>query len=199
MRLLPLLLFCAAIPAPGQRQELGLMLGAFRPASRTLANSGEPVDFSTGTALYANYGFRLAAGGAMALFFEVPFVASPQHQIASPSNTLTRDLATLYLTPGLRLKFAPRGKISPFVAAGGGWALFEQSTQRIDGAPNPAPRTVSRGAFDFGAGLDIPIWRFVSLRGEVRDFLSGNPAFNAPVKGSLQHNVLFAGGLGLRF
>lgn len=147
----------------------------------------------------ANYGVRLAGGGAAALYLEIPFAATPQHTVSSANRTVTRDVATLYLTPGLRVKFAPGARVAPYAAAGGGYALFEHSTQRLDGAPNQAPRHLHRGAFQFGGGADIALWRRLALRGEIRDFVSGSPGFNAPVSGGVQHNLLVAGGLALRF
>lgn len=193
-------LFCAQ--AFGQRHELGLLLGGAKPASRTLQlTPPAKADFSGGLTLYANYGYRLAGNGEtpVALYFEVPFTATPQHQISSVSRVVTRDVATLYLTPGFRLKFGPGRRIQPYVAGGAGYGLFEHSTERLDGAASQAPRRVGRGAFNFGGGVDVPVWRWVALRGEFRDFVSGSPNFNAPVRGSLQHNAMFAGGFSLKF
>jgi hypothetical protein len=189
-----------ALPAMAQRHELGLLLGRFQPSSRTLnINTAVKAEFTAGTALYANYGIRLTRGERAALYFEVPFVATPQHQVRPSLASLTRDIATIYITPGLRLKLAPNSRISPYVAAGGGLAVFEHSRESFAGTPNPASRVLKRGAFDFGGGVDVQIWRFVGIRGEVRDFISGNPTLNAPIQGSAQHNILVAGGFALRF
>ncbi len=183
--------------ALAQRSELGLMLGALQPRDRTAGNAR--LEIGAGMSLYANYGLRVMDGDKAALYVEVPFVATPQNQVASAAGSATRDVATIYLTPGLRLKFAPRRRIAPYIAGGAGWALFEQSTTRLDGRPNEASRLLSRGAVNFGGGVDVGLWRFVSVRGEVRDFVSGNPAFNVPVRGGAQHSLLVAGGFALRF
>ncbi|MBI4903417.1 MAG: aquaporin [Acidobacteria bacterium] len=180
------------------RHELGLMLGSALPASRTLTASGQ-VDFASGMTLLANYGVRLTGGKAAAIYFEVPFLATPQHSLTSSQRTITRDIATLYLTPGIRVKLAPGARVSPYVAAGGGYALFEQSRELLSGGTSSVARHKSSGAFDFGGGVDVRFWRFVSLRGEVRDYVSGNPLFGLPVSGSAQHNVVVAGGIVLNF
>jgi hypothetical protein len=39
-------------------------------------------------------------------------------------------------------------------------------------------RELARGAFDFGAGVDVRVWRFVALRGEARDLYTGSPGYN---------------------
>jgi hypothetical protein len=100
--------------------------------------------------------------------------------------------------PGLRVKFRPAASWSPYLAAGLGYALYEQSHFRIDGEPNPAPRFTHRGAVGFGGGVDFKVWRFVGGRVEVRDFYSGNPSFNVPLSGG-QHNLVAGGGIVLKF
>lgn len=185
--------------AAAQKQEIGLLLGAFQPQSRSLAgNTAGEASFSTGFTLYANYSRTLIGGDTASLSFEVPFLATPQHSITAPSAA-TKDLATLYITPGLRLKFFPGSRLAPYVAAGGGYGLYEHSTTLLSGAANPVPRHLSRGVFDFGGGLDYRLFPRISLRGEIRDFVTGNPSLNLPLRGSIQHTVLFAGGIALRF
>ncbi|MDQ6666147.1 MAG: hypothetical protein M3Z23_17340 [Acidobacteriota bacterium] len=134
-----------------------------------------------------------------ALYAETHFLANGLRDIGAGNSNASRDVATILVTLGLRLKFFPRRAISPYAAVGGGYALYEQSRMTIGGAPNPAPRFTHRGALDFSGGVDAPLWRFVGLRAEVRDFYTGNPSFNEPVISSGQHNVVAGGGIVLRF
>jgi hypothetical protein len=92
----------------------------------------------------------------------------------------------------VRLKAFPKSRISPYLAIGGGYADYGQSTTEINGHPNPASRELARGVFDFGAGVDVRVWRWVALRGEARDFYSGSPGYNVASLSGGQHNV-FAG------
>ena len=187
----------ALVPsARAQRHEVGLTLGVLAaPAKHT---PGGSLDVGTGVAFQANYGYRFLAAKKVALSGEVHLLASPLQEIHSLSRTATRDFASLYVVPGLRVKFAPSGRVAPYVTIGGGYALFEQSVNRLDGNVNPAPRFIHRGALAFGGGLDVRVWRFVGARAEVRDFYSGNPAFNIPGNGGGLHNVVAGGGLVLR-
>lgn len=153
---------------------------------------------SSGVALQANYGYRLVDAKVAALYGEVHLLANPQRTIDSADTSLTRDVATLYITPGLRLKFLPGARFSPFVAAGGGYAQYEQSTALLSGASNPAPRNVYHGAFDYGGGVDWRGWRWLGFRAEVRDFRTGSPAFNSRLIIGGQHNVVVGGGLVIR-
>jgi hypothetical protein len=187
-----------ALPAHAQKHEVGLLLGGLFGGSRS--GGGTNLDLSAGTALQANYGYRLlGAESRMALYGEVHFLANAQRTVDSLNGAATRDVATIYITPGVRLKFFPAAAISPYLVAGGGYAVYEQSLTQLDGQPNGAPRTINRGVFDFGGGVDFKFWRFVGLRAEIRDFYSGSPAYNVSSIIGGQHNVVASGGLVLKF
>lgn len=193
MKTTALLVLLAGLPAMAQQHELGLTLGGLVKQDRTGLTLG------SGVALQANYGYRLWDAGVSSLYGEVHLLANPQRQISSADLSVTRDLATLYITPGLRLKFFPKAPLSPFVAAGAGYAQYEQSTALLNGAANPAPRNVYHGAVDYGGGVDWRGWRWLGLRAEIRDFYTGGPAFNSRAIFGKQHNVVAGGGLVLRF
>lgn len=192
MRIILVGLFCLA-PLAAQKHEFGFLLGGL------LNNSRDSVRLSGDKAFQFNYAYRLANLGRLAsVSAEAHFLADPQRTVTSPILTATRDVATLYLTPGLRVKFRPGSRLSPFAAAGAGWALYEQSVSQLNGQPNPAPRTVNRGVFAYGAGADYRILPRLALRGEIRDFYSGNPALNVPGLGGGRHNVVVSGGFVIR-
>ena len=182
--------------AVAQQHELILSLGGFLPSSRT--GAATKIDQDGSLALGAAYGYRLAGGSlegnGTSLYLDTHFLASFNRFLNSANRQVSKGYATLYLTPALRLKFASNRKASPFVQAGGGYALYEQSPERIDNGPNPVAKFIHRGALMYGGGLDVRFWRFTSLRAEIRDFYSGSPRFNAPVSGG-QHNVIVTGGL----
>ena len=184
-------------PEGAAKHEVGLTLGGLFNAARS--GSLTKLELGPGTALQANYGYRLFERTNYSLYGEVHFLANPQRQVSSQDQTLTRDVATIFVTPGVRLKLFPRKAIAPYVAVGGGYAAFEQSTTSLNGKPNGASRELSRGAFDYGGGVDVRFWKFVGLRAEVRDFYTGSPAYNSPAFRGGQHNVVAGGGLVLRF
>lgn len=184
-----------AIVAAAQQHEIGLTLGGVFRSERSATSR---LDLGSGRAWQANYGYRLTARDKWALLGEVHFLASPLRKVTSANRGATRDFASLYLTPGVRVKLMPNARVSPWVSGGGGWALYEQSLLTLDGSSNPAPRLVHRAAVQFGGGFDVRAWRFLSLRAEIRDFYSGSPVFNANTRGG-QHNVVAGGGIVLRF
>ncbi len=132
------------------KNELAFGLGGIPSLSR----SGSPnLDAGSGVAFQVNYGRRFLSGNKWALYGEINFDASPLREISSSVNTATHDFASLYITPGIRVKFRPASRSSPYAVVGGRYADYEQSLTRLDGSPNQAPRELSRGVFDFGAGV----------------------------------------------
>lgn len=177
--------------ASAQQHELGLTLGGVVPS--TFRGDRGDVELRPGRALQANYGYRLLNGRTWTLSGEVHFLAAPLREVRSQAGAATRDVASLFLTPGVRVKLRPRSRVSPYGTLGAGWALYEQSLTTISGGTNPAPRLANRAALQFGGGVDIRAWRFVAFRAELRDFVTGRPAFNVPVTGGRHHLVPGAG------
>lgn len=188
------LLLAAALSA--QQHELAFTLGRAASPARTLA-AGK-LELQAGNSLQAVYGMRLARPASTSLYFDVGILSIPLRDIATAIPQATRDFATLYVTPALRFKFLPSSRVSPWVTGGGGYALYEQSVARTDGQPNSAPRLIHRGQMMLGGGVDLRVFRWLGVRGEVRDFYTGSPAFNISQSGG-QHNIVVGGGLVLRF
>jgi opacity protein-like surface antigen len=187
---------CFAQEDSAHKNELDFGLGGIPALSRSSTPS---LDAGSGIAFQVNYGRLLLSGHNLVLYGEFNFLASPLRDVSSSVPTATHDFASLYLTPGIRVKFKPASRISPYAIAGGGYADYEQSATRIDGQPNPVSRQLARGVFDFGAGLDVRVWRFIALRGEARDFYSGSPAYSVAGISGGQHNVVATGGFVLQW
>ena len=187
---------CLAQEDTAHKNEIAFGLGGIPTLSRSDSPS---LDAGSGVAFQVNYGRRFLGGDKWALYGEINFLASPLREVSSSVTTATHDFASLYLTPGIRVKFRPSSRISPYAVVGGGYADYEQSFTRIDGRPNQASRQLARGVFDFGAGVDVRVWRFVALRGEARDFYTGAPDYNIASISGGQHNVVATGGFVLRW
>jgi hypothetical protein len=199
-----LLFFVMRLAAFAQsRNELGLLLGVeIIPDHSTVAPSA-PITFGKSSSLQATYAHRAVGGEHAALFFEVPFVASPSHSVSSSVQGTPVSLATLYVTPGLRLAILPDKLPSPWLSVGGGYGLYESSEKLENGVPNP-DRFRNTGALQFGGGLDfktpLHILLPISLRAEVRDFYTlDTPNFITAVREDHQQNVIASGGLVVRW
>ena len=192
-------LFVFTFPVLAQNHELTLSLGGIPSQSRSFRSlAAGSTQISGDLSLGANYGHRFLDAKVAALYGEIEFVALPNRGLTAATATVPKSYASLYLTPGLRLKFLPSARLSPWVAVGGGYALYEQSAQLSNGQ-NTTSKFLNRGVFDFGGGVDYKLFRFIGLRGGVRDFLSGNPNLNVALSSSSQHNVVASGGITLHF
>lgn len=100
------------------RHEIGLTLGGLFGSQHSggLTRLG----VGSGLALQANYGYRLAGNETAPLYGEVHFLANPLRQVNSTDQTLTQDAATIFLTPGLRVKFFPNRGLARYLAVRGG-------------------------------------------------------------------------------
>jgi len=196
---LALALLAATSPAVAQSNDITLSLGGIPSQSRSFRSpSAGSVQISPDVSLGANYGHRLLDTEFTAIYGEILFVALPNRRLTAPTTTVPQNYASLYVTPGLRLKVLPTARLSPWVAVGGGYALYEQSAKLSNGQ-NTTSKFLNRGVFDFGGGLDYRLFRLFGLRGEVRDFVSGNPNLNVALSSSTQHNIVASGGISVRF
>jgi hypothetical protein len=193
-----LFIFIFAAPAAllGQRtaqNELGLVIGATITPSVALEEGGR-LHFDSSLALGVEYDRQLFADRGATFLGGVDFLASPLDvKLSSPPSNVSPNYAYLFLTPHVRVKFNAAGKLEPWFLLGGGYAAFTADA----GGTNT-------GTLEFGGGVDsksivhlvgIPI----GARLEVRDFYSGQPNYNQPIRGSLQNNVVYTGGLLVRF
>lgn len=186
-----------------RKNEVGLLLGAaVTPQVQVTGTSGGKLEIGSGVAFQVTYARQLAATRSAALYFEVPAVAVPLQDITASIGPAPENYDSFFVTPGLRVKLAPASPISPWLSVGGGYALFEESAIRKDGTHN-ITRGTSGGAVQFGGGVDfrtpVKILFPIHLRAEARDFYTSKPNYNVNTGGGSQHNLVFSGGLVLRF
>jgi hypothetical protein len=196
----------ALFPAYGQdnrKNEIGLLLGGtFTPALDIAGPGANRLEIGSGITFQLTYARQLTAARSIALYFEVPALAILLQDITSSNGSIPRNYDSFFVTPGLRVKLAPSQHVSPWLSAGGGYALFDESANRMDGTHNTT-RGTSGGALQFGGGVDIrtPIKVLfpIGLRAEVRDLYTAKPNYNVSTGGGFQHNVALSGGIVLDF
>jgi hypothetical protein len=201
----------ALLPAAAQTSdereksnELGLVIGATVTPSQTLASSisGNPrtLTFKPSLAVGAEFDHRLNRSKRLGILAGVDFLASPLDVKLDerPVNVIP-EYAYIFLTPHIRAKFHPQGTISPWLLLGGGYTRYAESAP-----PGGLRAATNTGALELGGGVDTApvarVWKMpIGFRLEVRDFYSGQPNYNLPLSGNLQHNVVFTGGLLVKF
>jgi len=104
-----------------------------------------------------------------------------------------------FVTPAARVNLFPTTAVSPWISLGVGFGHFSQSSNLAFGSTNPGKSTTS-ATIEGGVGLDVKLTRRIYIRGEARDFWSGEPDFPlAPTGKSRQHNYFVAFGAYWRF
>jgi hypothetical protein len=159
------------------------------PAPDTILHSG------SGLTLEANYGRRLMDLGLIGLTLEVPAVVNFKQDLRFAVNVVPKDYRSFFVTPAVRANLFPESGISPWVSAGGGLGYFNESSTLEFGGPNPGKTGTTTGIFQVGGGLDVRLFRTLSLRGQVRDFFSGVPELNVDTGKTRQHNFFVGGGV----
>ena len=200
-----LLLCLAAVHAQcwaAGKNELAFLTGATQTPGLGIAGNSSSVEVGSGFTLQLTYARRISETRALAWYLEFPAVAIPLQDVTSNIGATATNYDSFFIAPSLRLKFRPDEGFAPWFSAGGGYALFDESAKRRDGTHN-VTRGTSTGTLQFGGGIDVrtPIKVLfpIGLRVEVRDFYSGKPTYNVRTDSTLQHNVVFSGGLLLTF
>lgn len=105
----------------------------------------------------------------------------------------------LFVTPAVRANLFPTTAVSPWVSFGGGFGRFTEDSALLFGGVNPGKNT-NTGTIEAGIGLDVKVWKNLSMRGQMRDFWSGEPDYPlAPTGKTRQHNYFVSGGVIWRF
>jgi hypothetical protein len=204
-----------SIPASAQeKNEVGLNIGATLTPSESLAPGASLIgpsgnvlpnrnlNFDSSLALGAEYDHRIVSGSRAAFYAGIDFLASPNDvQLSQRTQNAPKSYAYIFLTPHVRVKFNPKGRLSPWLEFGGGYARFLSA---VPPAATAFERGRNTGTFEFGGGVDthtvLRVFKIpVGFRLEVRDFYSGLPDYNVRLTSRLQNNVAFTAGLLVKF
>ncbi len=185
--LLVLILLLFAATAFAQSNDLAVTFGGYFPI-----NSQIPVGNSF--AIEGNFGHRIFHVPLASLYVELPVAGTFNSDVFTTGHLLSLGTySAVFVTPGLRLKLAPGSPLSPYLAIGGGLAHFSKSGNALSNSSS-----TNAGTFDFAGGLEMKIFPYLSLRGEIRDYYSGSPEL-LPTLNARQNQLLATGGIVLRF
>ncbi len=191
-----LIAFACAPAVFAQEHEVAVLVGRIEPSDRGLRSLQTVRAALDGALSYeVNYANRMVDGELASLHWEITIVGAPRSGVGSTDLLLPKNYSSLFFAPGLKLKLFPGGGISPYIVGGVGLGRFIESDTTVGGAPNTGDRANTTWAFNFGGGVDFNLFGPVAARGEVRDFITGNPSFSTPFLTNKQHNIFVAGGV----
>jgi len=138
--------------------------------------------------------YSISAEGLVVYNLDVDLNAGEYGHSVVPS-----DLKKLFITPAARVNLFPTTAVSPWVSFGAGFGRVSEYKTLIYGGANPGKNTTG-AVIEAGLGLDVKVWKKLSMRGEVRDFWAAEPDFPlAPTGRTRQHNYFVGGGVFWRF
>ena len=177
----------AAIGMMAQNSELAITAGGNFPNDNYVNADKSPV-------FGVSFAGRWLHGPGMGLYVELPLVVATKSGFTEPTTLVRNGYRSLFFTPGLKLKFLGSMPISPYVLAGAGVAHFS-----TDKTPVAGSSSSNKSVFDVGGGVDVKVAPYISLRGELRDFISGTPSLAAIRDSGHQHSVVAQAGIVFRF
>ena len=155
----------------------------------TVLHSGNGLTFEV------NYGRRIWTSGPAALTLEVPFALNPDEDLHFKQNVIPEGYRSYFITPSVRANLFPSNGLSPWISFGAGFGHFSEKSQLEYGGVNPGKTGTSTGVFQMGFGIDVRIFNYLTIRGQLRDFNSGVPQLNIDTGKSRQHNLFVGGGV----
>jgi opacity protein-like surface antigen len=163
---------------------------------------GNTIHSGKGWSFDVEYGRRFLVTPLFSVSGEVVAMLNPDEDLnagAYQFAVVPANYKQVFVTPAARLNVFPTTAVSPWVSFGAGFGHFSQDSTLDFGGSNPGKSTTS-AVIQAGLGLDVKLTTRVYLRGEVRDFWSGEPDFPlAPTGHSRQHNYFVGVGAYWRF
>lgn len=155
------------------------VFGVFCPAQGCPPGTGLGGGLGNGVYVEGDFVHRIANLGGASFALEFPLASAPSRRIGLTDT----NMSSLFFTPSLLVRLAPRSRVTPFGSIGAGLAHF-----------GGAGTSNNTGALQLGGGAEIRTGiPFLGFRAEVRDFLSGSAE---PLGGTTSRhlNNIFAGG-----
>jgi hypothetical protein len=197
---LPVLILAAS--ALAQINELSLTAGRTFVSTQTIQNCPYfncSIHFGDEESIAGNYSRLLTTHKIFGIYAELPVAVYFRMDLNTYENQIPKDIGALFITPSVRVNIFSGDSVTPWVSAGGGYGRFREAPELLFGGPNPGSTGTNTGVVQFGAGLDVWLWRNWGARVEARDFYSGAPDLNVDTGRSRQHNYYVGIGIARRF
>jgi len=195
----------AAAVAQDEKNEIGGMIGRTFISDQGIkgATYFDPIIHTgKGLSFEGEYARRFLVAPVFSISGEVVLMYNHDVDVNAGEygfSVVPSDYKELFVTPAARVNLFPTTAVSPWVSLGAGFGHISEGNQLIYGGTNPGKSTTS-AVIEGGLGLDVKVWKRLSIRGEVRDFWSGEPDFPlAPTGKTRQHNYFVGGGAFWRF
>lgn len=196
----------ATASAQDEKNELGGNAGKIFISDQGIKGASyfnPTIHSGKGWAFDVEYARRVIVTPVYSLSGEVLFAYNPDEDLNAGTTgdaVVPTNYKEMFITPAARLNLFPTTAVSPWVSFGAGFGHISQSKALVFGGnTNPGTSSTS-AAIEMGLGLDVKVWKKLSIRGGLRDFWAGEPNFPlAPTGKTRQHNYFVSGGAFWRF
>jgi len=195
LRLLCLIVFASGAGAQGvQNSDIFWLFGWSGVKAQSLGTSGVTLGSSSGLTFNYGYGYQILRKSAASLWIEFsPFFSGSSS--VSGSIPGSANLSWSAFAPGVRFMVPVQSRISVYGIAGGGVGEFHVPVILAGTKPVLSDTNTWHGLFDIGGGVDFRLTRFLSMRGEFHDYVTGQGLSGAAGR---NHPMAF-GGFALHF
>jgi hypothetical protein len=186
--------------AQDEKNEVAGMIGRMFISDQGIHGLNAPtinpfIRSGNGLTFEANYARRFLTTPIYAISGEVSAAFNLDEKLNSGGPVVPTKYSQIFVTPAVRVTLFPETAVTPWVSLGGGFGHFSENKNLIYYGTNPGTNSTT-GVLEGGLGLDVRVWRGFSIRGQVRDFWSGEPSFPLADTGkSRQHNFFVGGGV----
>ncbi|HEY6339465.1 MAG TPA: outer membrane beta-barrel protein [Candidatus Sulfotelmatobacter sp.] len=198
-----LTILAASAAAQDEKNELDGSVGRIFVSDQGILNPPVPdavIRSGKGTSFEIDYARHIWVTPIYAISGEVPVLVNLDEDLNGPQASVPIDYKQYFITPSARVNLFPTTAFSPWVSFGAGFGYFSQNNTLVYGGGTNPGKGGSTSVIQGGFGLDVKFKGRFSMRGEVRDFWSGEPDFpNAPTGKSRQHNYFVGGGVVYKF
>lgn len=154
-----------------QNSDFSLVAGV-RHAS-VQVGLGVRVKTAASLALQYSFGHQLKRTKHGEYWIDVPYITTISSRAEVGSSVQTATSSMFVLTPGLRYKVQASDRVALYAVAGGGFGAFRHYNVAAGPEVRVTSSSTAKGALSAGGGLDVRLSRLLSLRFEVRDYVSG--------------------------
>jgi len=191
-----LALLAASAAAQDEKNEVTGIIGRTYISDQGTQGFAQPIRSGKGLSFEVNYARHVMGNAVYGISLELPAMFNFDEDLNAGGPIVPVDYRQIFLTPAARVNLFPSTAFSPWVSFGGGFGHFSENKTLIYGGGTNPGKSTTTGVIEGGFGLDVRVWRHFSVRGQVRDFWSGEPDFPlAPTGKTRQHNYFVGGGV----
>ena len=156
-----------------QNMDIYFLAGPTPSSSMAIPGSNATVNKSTRFGDSTGYGYQVGRTSVASIWidFAPTFVL---HGITGASIPGSVDNDFISYVVALRFMLPIQSRISVFGALGGGGGSFAYPAMSVGPTSSVTSNNTTHGVFQVGGGLDLRLTERISIRGEVRDIVTGS-------------------------